>query len=370
MAELSPMMRQYMEIKEQNKDSIIFYRLGDFYEMFFDDAIKGSEELELTLTGRDCGLDERAPMCGVPYHSCESYISRLVEKGYKVAICEQIEDPATAKGIVKRDIVRIITPGTVIEGEMLDESRNNYLAAAFCQNSKIADCTIAKEISVRRLSEIFLELQNKGAYNINLVTPTHYAGHIINALYLAKAAGLSIPVVYNTSGYEKVETLKLLDGLVDVYLPDMKYLDEKIALKYSKAADYPKIAMQAIEEMFRQAGNPVFDEKNGIMKKGMIVRHLVLPGNTEDSKKVIKYLYEKYGNNIYLSIMSQYTPMKAFLEDEKYKAIYPELGRKLSGREYDEVVDYAIELGVENAFIQEGDTADESFIPEFDYLGL
>ena len=244
------------------------------------------------------------------------------------------------------------------------------LRCIFCQNSKIADGTIAKEISVRRLSEIFLELQNKGAYNINLVTPTHYAGHIINALYLAKAAGLSIPVVYNSSGYEKVETLKLLDGLVDVYLPDMKYLDEKIALKYSKAADYPKIAMQAIEEMFRQTGNPVFDEKNGIMKKGMIVRHLVLPGNTEDSKKVIKYLYEKYGNNIYLSIMSQYTPMKAFLEDEKYKAIYPELGRKLSGREYDEVVDYAIELGVENAFIQEGDTADESFIPEFDYLGL
>ena len=140
MAELSPMMRQYMEIKEQNKDCIIFYRLGDFYEMFFEDAVKGSEELELTLTGRDCGLPERAPMCGVPYHSCEGYISRLVEKGYKVAICEQIEDPATAKGIVKRDIVRIVTPGTVIEGEMLDESRNNYLAAAFELNGKIGLC--------------------------------------------------------------------------------------------------------------------------------------------------------------------------------------------------------------------------------------
>ncbi len=137
MAELSPMMRQYMEIKEQNKDCIIFYRLGDFYEMFFEDAKIGSEELELTLTGRDCGLDERAPMCGVPYHSCEGYISRLVEKGYKVAICEQVEDPATAKGIVKRDIVRIITPGTVIEGEMLDEARNNYLAAACLFDGKI-----------------------------------------------------------------------------------------------------------------------------------------------------------------------------------------------------------------------------------------
>ena len=140
MAELSPMMRQYMEIKEQNQDCIIFYRLGDFYEMFFDDAKTGSEELELTLTGRDCGLDERAPMCGVPYHSCEGYISRLVEKGYKVAICEQVEDPATAKGIVKRDIVRIITPGTVIEGEMLDESRNNFLAAMCEKGGKIGVC--------------------------------------------------------------------------------------------------------------------------------------------------------------------------------------------------------------------------------------
>ncbi len=140
MAELSPMMRQYMEIKEQNKDCIIFYRLGDFYEMFFDDAIKGSEELELTLTGRDCGLEQRAPMCGVPYHACENYLSRLVEKGYKVAICEQVEDPATAKGIVKRDIVRIVTPGTVIEGEMLDEARNNYLAAAYEADGKIGLC--------------------------------------------------------------------------------------------------------------------------------------------------------------------------------------------------------------------------------------
>ena len=140
MAELSPMMRQYMEIKEQNRDCIIFYRLGDFYEMFFDDAVKGSEELELTLTGRDCGLEERAPMCGVPFHSAEGYIARLVEKGYKVAICEQVEDPATAKGIVKRDIVRIITPGTVIEGEMLDEGRNNYLAAAHERDGKIGLC--------------------------------------------------------------------------------------------------------------------------------------------------------------------------------------------------------------------------------------
>ena len=166
MAELSPMMRQYMEIKKANQDCIIFYRLGDFYEMFFDDAIKGSEELELTLTGRDCGLDERAPMCGVPFHSAEGYIARLVEKGYKVAICEQVEDPATAKGIVKRDIVRIVTPGTVIEGEMLDEGRNNYLASVYEKSGKIGVCfadASTGEAHVTELSgeDMYTELQNE-----------------------------------------------------------------------------------------------------------------------------------------------------------------------------------------------------------------
>ncbi|MBQ4568811.1 MAG: DNA mismatch repair protein MutS [Ruminococcus sp.] len=140
MAELSPMMKQYLEIKENNKDSILFFRLGDFYEMFFDDAKLASKELELTLTGRDCGQAERAPMCGVPFHSCEGYIARLVAKGYKVAICEQTEDPATAKGIVKRDVIRVITPGTVVESSMLDESRNNYICCAYHQNKSIGVC--------------------------------------------------------------------------------------------------------------------------------------------------------------------------------------------------------------------------------------
>ncbi|MBQ8337623.1 MAG: DNA mismatch repair protein MutS, partial [Oscillospiraceae bacterium] len=140
MPELSPMMSQYMQIKEQNEDCIIFFRLGDFYEMFFDDAKTASAELELTLTGRDCGLEERAPMCGVPYHSCEGYIARLVDRGYKVAICEQTEDPAKAKGLVKREIVRIITPGTVIEDTMLDEARNNYLAGVFIENQAAGLC--------------------------------------------------------------------------------------------------------------------------------------------------------------------------------------------------------------------------------------
>ena len=137
---LSPMMQQYLKIKDENKDSILFFRLGDFYEMFFDDAKLASKELELTLTGRDCGLDERAPMCGVPYHSCEGYIARLVQKGYKVAICEQMEDPSKAKNIVKRDIVRVVTPGTVIESSMLDESRNNYISCIYCEGRNVAMC--------------------------------------------------------------------------------------------------------------------------------------------------------------------------------------------------------------------------------------
>ena len=137
MAQLSPMMQQYYKIKEDNKDSILFFRLGDFYEMFFEDAKIVSKELELTLTGKSCGLEERAPMCGVPFHSCESYIARLVQKGYKVAICEQMENPADAKGIVKRDIVRVITPGTVLEASMLDEGKNNYICCVYAEKKNI-----------------------------------------------------------------------------------------------------------------------------------------------------------------------------------------------------------------------------------------
>ena len=140
MAELSPMMKQYFAIKEQHKVEILFFRLGDFYEMFYDDAILASKELELTLTGRDCGQEQRAPMCGVPFHSCENYIARLIAKGYKVAICEQMEDPSAAKGLVKRDIIRVITPGTVIESSMLQDDKHNYLGSIVVQNGKAGVC--------------------------------------------------------------------------------------------------------------------------------------------------------------------------------------------------------------------------------------
>ena len=236
------------------------------------------------------------------------------------------------------------------------------LQCVFCQNASIARAETGKTISAERLADIFLELQEKHALNINLVTPTHFVLPIIEALKISTARGLEIPVVYNTSAYEKVATLKRLEGYVSVFLPDFKYLDADISRKYSTAADYPGIAKAALQEMFRQVGKPVFDS-NGRMEKGMIVRHLMLPDCLADSKTVIKYLYETYGDDIFISIMNQYTPL---LQVKRF----PELDRRISEQEYDQLVDYAIALGVENAFIQDGDTAAESFIPDFDNEGV
>ena len=236
------------------------------------------------------------------------------------------------------------------------------LQCVFCQNASIARAETGKTISAERLADIFLELQEKHALNINLVTPTHFVLPIIEALKISTARGLEIPVVYNTSAYEKVATLKRLEGYVSVFLPDFKYLDADISRKYSNAADYPGIAKAALQEMFRQVGKPVFDG-NGRMEKGMIVRHLMLPDCLADSKTVIKYLYETYGNDIFISIMNQYTPLPQVKR-------FPELDRRISEQEYDQLVDYAIALGVENAFIQDGDTAAESFIPDFDNEGV
>ncbi|MDD6212898.1 MAG: radical SAM protein [Clostridiales bacterium] len=236
------------------------------------------------------------------------------------------------------------------------------LGCVFCQNHSISRADSGKEISIERLAEIFLDLQGKGANNINLVTAGHYLWHLIPALKLAKNQGLTIPIVYNTSGYEKVESLQLLDGLIDVYLPDFKYWDPELAKKYSFAEDYPKVVKPALDEMVRQAGKPIFDEKEHITK-GVIVRHLLLPEHLMDSKRIVEYLYNTYGDRIYISLMNQYTPMDGL---EKF----PELTRKVKESEYDELVDYAIELGVENGFIQEGETAEESFIPVFDCEGV
>lgn len=234
------------------------------------------------------------------------------------------------------------------------------LKCIYCQNYQISTNHFGKKISIDRFSEICLELQEKGATNINLVTPTHFVPLIIKGLKKAKQQGLNIPIVYNTSTYETVETIKSLNGIVDIYLPDLKYYDDNLATKYSKAPDYFKNACLIINEMYKQVGKPII--KNGIMQKGLIVRHLMLPTHLEDSKQIIKYLHDKYKDNIYISIMSQYTPIN--------KTKYEELNQKINMNEYDELIDYAYDLGIRQAFIQESDSCSESFIPKFDNEGI
>lgn len=239
------------------------------------------------------------------------------------------------------------------------------LHCVYCQNAAISSRnshSSGKEITPERLAEIFLELQGKGAHNINLVTPTHYLPHIVRALESARSRGLTVPVVYNTSGYEKAAALKWLEGLVDIYLPDFKYMDPSRALKYSSAADYPERAQEALAEMVRQSPVPVLDEQ-GIMQKGVIVRHLLLPGGREDSMAVVRYLFETYGDSIYISLLKQYTPVNR-------ETGYKELNRKIRRSEYNRIVDYALSLGVRNAYIQEGGVAQESFIPDFGGQGV
>lgn len=234
---------------------------------------------------------------------------------------------------------------------------NCNLKCVFCQNHCISQENLGIEISIERLSEIFLELEENGANNINLVTPTHYVPQIIEALKLSKASGLNIPILYNSNGYDSLDTLKALDGYIDVYLPDLKYYNSKYSLKYSMAKDYFEKASIAIEEMYRQVGKPVFDE-NGIIKKGVIIRHLMLPGLLFDSKKILDYIHKTFGNNVYISLMNQYTPM--------FKASnYPEINRKLNEKHYDSIIDYALDLGIKNAFIQESESSSEEFVPDF-----
>lgn len=242
------------------------------------------------------------------------------------------------------------------------------LGCIFCQNREIASGKAGLVISEARLSEIFLELQEKGANNINLVTAGHYVPQVIRALACAKSQGLRIPIVYNSSGYEKAETLRQLEGLIDIYLPDLKYLTPELAAAYSHAPDYPQYAMEAISEMVRQQPQTEFmpedrTEASPIMRRGVIVRHLLLPGHVREAKKVVGYLHETYGDQIYISMMTQYTPMSEKFAD-------PNLNRRVTKREYERLLDYAAEIGVENGFYQEGATADESFIPEFDYEGV
>jgi len=241
------------------------------------------------------------------------------------------------------------------------------LKCVFCQNYEISRGTFGKEISVERLSEIFLELQDKGANNINLVTPTHYVPHIVRAAETARSKGLNTRFVYNSSGYEKPETLETLRGIVDVFLPDFKYFSSDTAALFSKASDYPEVAERAIDKMYEIAGAPSFDPVTGIIQKGVIVRVLVLPAHTNEAIQIIRCLHGRYGDNIYISIMSQYTPLPDILPKG---AEYDCLRRSLTKREYDKVLNATLDMGVTNAFFQEGAVNKESFIPPFNLEGV
>ncbi len=236
------------------------------------------------------------------------------------------------------------------------------LGCVYCQNYDIAHEGRGKEVTIERLSEIYLELEDKGAANINLVTPTHFSPQIKQAIIRSKSKGLNIPIVYNTSSYETVESLRDLAGVVDIYLSDFKYFDGLLAKKYSNAPDYPEIASKAFDEMISQQPELVFND-NGILLSGVIARHLVLPGQQEDSKKILEYLYLRYGDSILISIMNQFTHSAPLIS-------WPEINRVLDDEEYQQVIDYALELGISNGYIQEGETAKESFIPPFDNEGV
>ena len=235
------------------------------------------------------------------------------------------------------------------------------LKCIFCQNIEISKYNVGLNVSITRLSEIMLELQNKKVHNINLVTPTMYIPSIIKAIKKAKKNGLTIPIIYNSSGYENVDAIKLLNGYIDIYLPDFKYYNNNFAKKYSKCPNYLENVKLTIKEMYKQTGPCTFNN-NGIINKGVIVRHLILPCLKDDSKKIIDYLYNEYHDNIYLSIMNQYTPNKE-IKDKKLK-------KKLLNHDYNEVIDYAINIGINNAFCQIGNTASDSFIPSFNFDGI
>ena len=234
------------------------------------------------------------------------------------------------------------------------------LACVFCQNRDISRGRAGKTVKIDRLADIMMNLQSKGAHNINLVTPTHFVPSIAESIKIARAKGLSVPIVYNTGSYDNLSTLKMLDGLVDVYLPDLKYFKSKTASELSSAADSPMVARAAIDEMVRQVGEPSFDSQ-GIMTRGVIVRILLLPGHVAEAKLSLKYLMDTYGDKIYVSLMNQYTPMQG---------MRPPLDRKVTRDEYYQLTDYAERLGLVNGFTQEFGTAEESFIPPFDNTGV
>ncbi len=234
------------------------------------------------------------------------------------------------------------------------------LSCIYCQNREISRGRAGKAVTVERLCEIMLDLQRQGAHNINFVTPTHYIPSVADAIKLARSKGLVIPIVYNTGSYDAPEALRILEGLVDIYLPDLKYYTPRTANEYSSAKDYPEVARDAIAEMYRQVGRAQMDGE-GMMMRGVIVRILLLPGHVAEAKLSLKYLMDTYGDSIYISLMNQYTPMPDMTAP---------LNRRVTRDEYEQLLDYAEKIGLKNGFTQEFGTASESFIPPFDNTGI
>lgn len=235
---------------------------------------------------------------------------------------------------------------------------NCNMNCVFCQNYKISQQGLGREISIEELAEIFIDEQNKNAENINLVTPTMYVYHIIEAIKIAKNKGLKIPIVYNSNGYENVETIKKLNGYIDIYLPDLKYYDDDLAFKYSGVKNYFENATSAIKEMYNQVGSPVLDE-NGMMKKGLIIRHLVLPNNLQNSKDVLKWINDNIDKKVFVSVMAQYFPTNKAKD-------FPEINRKLTKEEYEEIENYLYSLDLDNGYIQELGEHEEEYVPDFE----
>ena len=236
---------------------------------------------------------------------------------------------------------------------------NCTMNCIFCQNYEISQLGKGKEISIEELSNIFIMQQEKGVHNINLVTPTSYVYQIIEAIKIAKVKGLNIPIVYNTNGYENIETIKALNGYVDVYLPDLKYAEEKLATEYSGAKNYFEVATKAIKEMIKQVGKIKLNE-DGIIQKGVIIRHLVLPNHIENSKKVLLWIKQNLPNDIYVSIMAQYFPTYKAKENQK-------LNRKLTKKEWEQIEKYVEEIDIENGFIQELGDHEEEYVPKWEF---
>ena len=234
---------------------------------------------------------------------------------------------------------------------------NCNMNCIYCQNYEISQQGKGREISIEELANIMIKQQEKGVENINLVTPTSYAIQIIEAIKIAKEKGLKIPIVYNTNGYENVETIKLLEGFVDIYLPDLKYVDNALSKKYSKVDNYFEIAIKAIKEMYRQVGQPILNE-NGIMQKGLMIRHLILPNQVENSKQILKWIKENMDDHVFVSIMAQYFPTYKAKENN-------ELNRKLTQKEYEEVENYLYDLELENGYIQELGEHEEEYVPKW-----